>query len=102
MSKVEDEVCDLILGKMTIRYKDGKKIEEITGDLVPCDGPFGRFLVVHDGKEHIAIADDAIISMRGDIPPQFIIPIEIIQKAIERKKRRAQNEMNDNEEVYFS
>ena len=111
-----------MLGKITVRYRDGdvvkqqmgsefvmQNIVEVTGELIPCDGPFGHYIVVHDGEEYVAIQNDMIVTMRGEILPDFIIPVEMIkqqkemtQMHFEQNKQRIADETTDNGEVYFS
>jgi hypothetical protein len=65
--------------EMTIRYREGKEIKEITGTNLPADGPFNSFWVIDVGEEeHFCVNRHVVVSVKCVVPEPFIIPIEQI------------------------
>jgi len=71
---------------LTIRYQDGDEVKEVTGSLVPADGPFHACIVLGlaDGG-FFAVKEEAIISLSGPgaVPEIFMVPPEDIARSKE-------------------
>jgi hypothetical protein len=94
--------------KVTIKYEQLESIEEITGTLVPADGPFNGMWVIDTGEEHVCIPRYRVVSVHCVVPEAFLVTQERIEKSREMDMMFFQEEYEktqnptDVSEVYYS
>ena len=93
---------------MKIRYKEGKEIIEVAGELVIVDTGLDDFHFIKTSEGYLGIDNKCIISILcDDIPACLIITEEEVKKSQKMKMMRFESAYEqcctgDNESVYYN
>jgi hypothetical protein len=78
---------------MKIRYKEGKEIIEVAGELVIVRGGLSSLLFIKTSEGYLGIDSDCVISVLCDDIPDFLItPEEDVKKSIKMNDMHFENE----------